>query len=167
MMDASLRKSRRCFSVYPDLRVLMATKISLLPGSFKWPLQTSPNSPGVDTLRQTSCHVSDGKCYLFVLSFPLWVLYGLILSDTGFLCECGAQSRTSHLWESGSFMAALRYLGMRTWEIWGDGNGAMVDSGKDRVKLQTQFNLQLAVLTPASVSPSVHVMVLIGPFWEF
>lgn len=101
MMDASLRKSRRCFSVYPDLRVLMATKISLLPGSFKWPLQTSPNSPGVDTLRQTSCHVSDGKCYLLVLSFPSWVLYDLILSNTGFLCGCGAQSRTSHLWESG------------------------------------------------------------------
>lgn len=117
MMDASLRKSRRCFSVYPDLRVLMATKISLFPGSFKWPLQTSPNSPGMDTLRQTSCHVSDGKCYLPVPSFPLWVLYDLILSDTGSLCECEAQSRPSHLWESGSFMAALGYLGMRTWEI--------------------------------------------------
>lgn len=160
MMDASFRKSRRCFSVYPDLRVLMATKISLFPGSFKWPLQTSPNSPGMDTLRQTSCHVSDGKCYLPVPSFPLWVLYDLILSDAGSLCECEAQSRPSHLWESGSFMAALGYLGMRTREIWGDGNGTVVDSGKDRF---SSISILLC-LTPASVSHSVHVMVLVGPF---
>lgn len=45
MMLASLRKSRLCFSVYPDFRVLMATNISLFPGSFRLPLHTSPNSP--------------------------------------------------------------------------------------------------------------------------
>lgn len=34
----------------------MATKISLLPGSFRWPLHTSPNSPGTDTPKEARCH---------------------------------------------------------------------------------------------------------------
>lgn len=45
MIDASARKSRLCLSVYPPLRVLMATQISFLLGSFRRPLHTSPNSP--------------------------------------------------------------------------------------------------------------------------
>lgn len=49
MMLASLRKSRLCCSEYPALRLLMATWISLLLGSLRRPLQTSPNSPGSQT----------------------------------------------------------------------------------------------------------------------
>lgn len=45
MMLASLRKSRLCLSVYPALRVFMATQISRFPGILRRPLHTSPNSP--------------------------------------------------------------------------------------------------------------------------
>lgn len=45
MMEASLRKSRRCRSVYPTFSVLMATNTSRRPGSFSRPRHTSPNSP--------------------------------------------------------------------------------------------------------------------------
>lgn len=45
MIDASHRKSRLCCSVYPAFKVLMATWISLFPGSLSGPLHTSPNSP--------------------------------------------------------------------------------------------------------------------------
>ena len=45
MMEASVRKSRRFFSVAPGLRVLMATVISGRPGIRSLPLHTSPNSP--------------------------------------------------------------------------------------------------------------------------
>ncbi len=49
IMLASLRKSRLCCSEYPAFRLLMATWISLLLGSLRRPLQTSPNSPGSQT----------------------------------------------------------------------------------------------------------------------
>lgn len=55
MIDASARKSRLCLSVYPPLRVLMATQISFLLGSFRRPLHTSPNSPGDETPRRAVC----------------------------------------------------------------------------------------------------------------
>lgn len=45
MMLASLRKSLLCRSTWPPFSVLIATGISLFPGVFKRPLQTSPNSP--------------------------------------------------------------------------------------------------------------------------
>ncbi|TNN86356.1 hypothetical protein EYF80_003441 [Liparis tanakae] len=45
MIDASHRKSRLCCSVKPAFKVLMATWISLFPGSLSGPLHTSPNSP--------------------------------------------------------------------------------------------------------------------------
>lgn len=67
--------------------------------------------------------------------------------------------------ESGSFMAALGYLGMRTCEIWGDGDRAVVDGGKDRARRQASFISNLLCLTAASVSAqllrSVHVMFLL------
>ncbi len=49
IMLASLRNSRLCCSEYPAFRLLMATWISLLLGSLRRPLQTSPNSPGSQT----------------------------------------------------------------------------------------------------------------------
>lgn len=45
MILASLKKSLLCRSMWPPFKVLMATGISLFPGVFKRPLQTSPNSP--------------------------------------------------------------------------------------------------------------------------
>ena len=52
MIDASARKSRLCLSVYPPLRVLMATQISFLLGIFRRPLHTSPNSPADHEVKQ-------------------------------------------------------------------------------------------------------------------
>lgn len=59
MMDASARKSLLCLSVYPPFRVLMATQISFLLGSFRRPLHTSPNSPGDEAKMKSSLSRKD------------------------------------------------------------------------------------------------------------
>lgn len=56
IIDASARKSRLCLSVYPPFRVLMATQISFLLGSFRRPLHTSPNSPEDKSNKNASKH---------------------------------------------------------------------------------------------------------------
>lgn len=62
MMLASVRKSRRFFSVAPGFRVLMATVISGRPGMRSLPLHTSPNSPVI--IRNKRCLEKKKSIYL-------------------------------------------------------------------------------------------------------
>lgn len=99
---ASDRKVRFCFSEQPTFRVLMATGRSLLLGSFRHPLQTSPNSPAGDSKHSyvaapiSLLHVDTVACS-YILVRP-WGARGISVATGPWVCVSVSVSVNEWMW---------------------------------------------------------------------